>query len=136
MHIPSGLTRAVLLGMIGLGIAVVPSAHAAPADDYRAVFGDWQPDRDVAACRFTRSQLVNARNVATTVTDFDSYSPGFKDELGREIARHDARGCSGVAPPSARRNRSALRSLRIVAVKPKGGAGESVTIRNTGRRGV
>ena len=138
MGIRRGLARAALpaLALSLLAALGAPSAVAAPNDDYREVFRDWQPDGDVAACRFSRAQLVNARDVAATVTDFDSYAPGFKDEVGREVARHDARGCSGVTAPSARRNRSALRAMRIVAIKPKGGRSESVTIRNTGRRAV
>ena len=136
MGIRRGLARAALLGLSALAAAGAAPAFAAPADDYRAVFRDWQPDGDVAACRFSRAQLVNARNVAATVTDFDSYAPGFREEVGRELARHDSRGCTGVAQPGARRNRSELRLLRIVAIKPKGGAGESITIRNTARRAV
>ena len=136
MEIRRGLARAALSALLVLAIVGTSSAVAAPNDDYREVFRDWQPDGDVAACRFSRAQLVNARNVAATVIDFDSYAPGFKDEVGREVARHDARGCSGVTAPSARRTRSALRSVRIVAINPKGGGGESVTIRNSGRRAV
>ena len=136
MEICRGFGKAALLAVLALAGAGPAPALAAPADDYRAVFRDWQPDGDVTACRFSRAQLVNARNVAATVTDFDSYAPGFREEVGRELARHHARGCTGVARPGARRNRSPLRSLRIVAIRPKGGAGESITIRNGGRRAV
>ncbi len=119
-------------------LVTAPNALAAPADDFRAVFGDWRPDGRITPCRFTRAQLGNARNVSRTTTDFDSYAPGFREEVGRELARHDAGGCKGIAPQpsSARRNRSALRSVRIVAIRPEGGALESVTIRNGGRRAV
>jgi hypothetical protein len=114
-------------------VAGASSAAAAPADDLRAVLRDWQPDHDIANCRFTRAQLVNARDVAAALTDFDSYAPGFRDEVLREIARHDAGDCRGVVPsPSGARNRSRLRSIRIVAIKPKGGTLENVTIRNAG----
>jgi len=113
------------------------SAGAAPADDLRAVLRDWQPDHDITDCRFTRAQLVNARDVAATLPDFDSYAPGFRDEVRREIARYDGGGCRGVArSPSGARKRSRLRSIRIVAIKPKGGTLESVTIRNAGRGAV
>jgi len=105
------------------------SAPAAPGD-YRAVFRDWQPDKKITPCRFTRAQLVNARRVAATVTDFDSYAPGFREEIRRQIARRDAGGCSRA------RARSALRMVRIARIRPRGGLGESVTIRNTGRRAV
>ena len=114
-----------------------PAAYAAPNDDFRAVFADWQRDQNITDCRFTRTQLVNAGNVAGTLPDFDSYAPGFRTEVTRELARHSSGGCSGISPQSdARRRRSALRSVRIVAIRPKGGGGESVTIRNTGRRAV
>ena len=134
------IRRTTVLAALAAAALVVPasSALAAPADDFRAVFGDWRPDGRITQCRFTRAQLVNARDVSRTTTDFDSYAPGFREEVGRELARHDAGGCKGIAPQPSRalRNRSALRSVRIVAIRPKGGARESVTIRNTGGRAV
>jgi hypothetical protein len=132
--------RAAIIAVAALAAGMMPvsGAAAAPADDYQAVFRDWQPDQDITICRFSRTQLVNARDVARTIADFESYAPGFNEELARELARHDSGGCRGVAvPPSkAQRNRSRLRSVRIVGVRPKGGARESVTIRNAGRRAV
>ena len=121
-------------------ILLLPGANAlaAPADDYNAVLSDWRGDQDITACRYTRTQLVNARNVAGTVPDFDTYAPGFREELAQEIARHDRGGCRGVSPqtPASRRMRSHLRAVRITAVRPRGGSRESVTIRNTGRGAV
>lgn len=112
---------------------------AAPADDARAVFGDWKPDGRITPCRFTRAQLVRTLTVLDG-GDADAYSPGFRDEVRREIARHDAGGCRGVAPGAGSgadaRRRSALRTLRITTIRPKGGLGESVTIRNAGTRAV
>jgi len=89
-------------------IALPAGALAAPADDYRAVLADWQADQNVTTCRFTRAQLVNARSVAGGVPDFDTYAPGFREEVAAEIARHDRGGCRGVSPqtPTLRRNRS------------------------------
>ena len=114
------------------------SALAAPVDDYNAVLADWRAGGDVTPCRFTRTQLVNARNVAGTVPDFDSYAPGFREEVTQEIARHDRGGCRGVSPqtPASRRSRSHLRAIRITAIRPRGGSRESVTIRNTARGAV
>ncbi len=132
------MTRVAVAAMAAAALLPTASSPAAPADDFRAVFADWRPDGAITACRFTRAQLVNARDQAGTLTDFDGYAPGFRDQTRREIARHDAGGCRGVAPqPSnALRNRSRLRSIRIVAIKPKGGTRESVTIRNAGRGAV
>ena len=120
------------LGLVVL-LACAPAASAAPADDYRAVAADFQGDGDVTACRFTRSQLVNAAGVAGSVQDFDSYAPGFRAEVAREIARHDSGGCSGVTTaPGSERARSPLRRVRITRIQPKGRRAESVTIRNSG----
>jgi len=82
--------------------ALLPAtaALAAPLDDFKAVFADWRSDGDVTACRFPKATLVNARNLASSNADFDSYAPGFRDEVGREIARHDSGGCRGIAPDS------------------------------------
>ena len=126
---------AALVAVAGALLAAT-GAHATPGADHEAVFRDWQPDHDVTPCRFTRAQLVNAREIASANPDFETYSPGFRDEVGRELARHATGGCRGVAAPSGARLRSRLRSVRIVAIKPKGGARESVTIRNAGRAAV
>ncbi|MGI9081787.1 MAG: lamin tail domain-containing protein [Thermoleophilaceae bacterium] len=127
------MNRITMLVAAAAAVAVLlptSSALATPGTDYRAVFRDWKPDRVITACRFTRTQLVNARKVAATVTDFNSYAPGFRENVRREIARHDAGGCSRA------RARSALRNVRITRIRPRGGLGESVTIRNTGARAV
>lgn len=126
----------VSLALAALALAGAPAALAAPTDDFRAVLADWQPDHDVTACRFTRAQLVNADAVAGTLADFDSYAPGFRDEVRREIARYDAGGCRGVSPDSPARARSPLAKLRITKIRPKGGLRESVTIRNAGAGSV
>ena len=112
------------------------SSVAAPVDDFRAVFDDWRPDGRITQCRFTRAQLGNA---ATVSGGFDSnyYAPGFREELGREIARQDSGSCRGIAPNSpAARRQSALRRLRIGTIRPRGGLKESVIIRNSGSRSV
>ena len=129
------LLAAVAMAAVAL---MAPAAPAAPADDYRAVFADWRGDQDVTACRFSRAQLVNARDVARGVGDPDSYAPGFREEVERELARHASGGCRGVAPepPASQRARSSLRRVRIVRVVPRGGLGESVTIHNSGSRRV
>lgn len=119
---------------MAIGAVAAPAAPAAPADDFRAVFADWQRDQDVTACRFTRTQLANARSAAGG--DVDGYAPGFREEVSRELRRRAGGGCRGVAPPSSQRGRSALRRVRIVRISPKGGLAESVTIRNSGSRSV
>lgn len=79
-------------------------------------------------CRFSRAQLVNALSAAEQ-NNIDSYEPGFRDEVRREIARHDAGGC-GVA------GQNAAAGLRIVRVRPRGRLKESVTVKNLGTRTV
>ena len=119
-----------------LAAAAAPPAAATPADDYAAVAADYQGDRDVTACRFTRAQLVGAASFAGSVGDLESYAPGFGTEVTREIARHDNGGCRGVMAPTTGRASSPLRRVRIVRIRPKGESSESVTIRNTGSRSV
>ena len=87
---------------------------------------DYVDDGDITACKFTRDQLVNARNQAT---EQDTYT-NFTDEVDREIARWDSGGCSGGGSGG----RSA--DFRIVAIKGKvrsrNKRKEYVTIRNKG----
>ena len=75
------------------------------------------------------SQLQNALSQITP--DVNAYSPGFRTEVDREIARWRAGGCATAAA------KPAGSTLRIVKVQPKGGAKrESVTIKNTGRKAI
>jgi hypothetical protein len=112
------LTVAVLLTCCS-----APSvALAAPSDDYRAVARDWQPDGVITPCRFSRTQLVNADRTAAALPGFDSYVPGFRTAVLREI-EHRARGaCKAKAKPK----------LSISAIRARGGLRESVTILNRG----
>jgi hypothetical protein len=107
-------------------VAAAPSGAATPAEDMQAVRADFAPDSDVAPCRFTRGQLANALNVASAVQDFDSYVPGFRDEVRAEIARHDAGGCK-----TAKRR---VANLKIVRIRARRGLKESVTVKNRGKR--
>lgn len=136
----SPMNRMAMLAGAAVATAMLlpaSSALAAPADDAREVFTDWRPDGRITACRFTRDQLGNALAVTSGV-DLDYYAPGFRDEVRREIARHDAGGCRGVESDSSAaaraRARSAVRRLRIASIRPRGGLRESVTIRNSGTR--
>ena len=130
-------TRRILPLLLVLLASLPAGAQAAPADDFSAVAADYRGDGDVTDCRFTRAQLVNAAAFAASVPDLDSYAPGFRGEVGREIARHDAGGCKGVTSPgSSDRARSPLRRVRIVRIRPRGRLAESVTIRNSGPRAV
>ena len=92
---------------------------------------DYAPDGDITACKFTRTQLVNARSQITE--DVDSYEPGFRDEVNREIGRWDSGGCSGGGGGSGKKA-----DFHIVAVKGKvrsrNKRKEYVTIRNRGGR--
>jgi len=106
-----------------------PALAATPEEDAQAVFADYQGDNDVTACRFSRAQLVNALTVAEQ-NNIDSYEPGFRPEVRKEIARHDTGGCGGVAGVNA------AASLKIVRVRPGRGLRESVTVKNRGTRTV
>ena len=132
------IRKATFLAAVFTTALLLPAsgAVAAPVDDFRAVFNDWRPDGQITQCRFTRAQLGNAA-AASSGGDFNSYAPGFRDELGREIARQDSGGCRGIASDSpAARRQSALRRLRIGTIRPRGGLRESVIIRNSGSRSV
>jgi hypothetical protein len=115
-----------------LGAALIaPSATAGPNEDAAAVRADYAGDQNITACRFTRQQLVNARN-AITPTD-EQYNPGYGDEIAVEIRRWDTGGCpssgggvEGVTQRSAR--------FKVVTIRARGRRRESVTIRNVGGR--
>ena len=125
-----------LLALLALA-TWAPAAQAAPADDYQAVANDWKGDGDITACRFSRQQLLSAGVFAASIPDIDSYAPGFRGEISREVARHDAGECRGVSnSPGAGRANSPLRAVRITRIRPRGGRLESVTIRNASARTV
>jgi hypothetical protein len=108
-------------------------AFAGEQEDFRAVYDDWRPDKDVTACAFSQRQLENARKVASENPEF-TYLTEFTDEVDREIARWKARGCAGVAPV-AQRKKSPLSGARIVRVAGKGRAArEWVKVRNTTKK--
>ncbi len=96
-----------------------------PAADFETVFEDWRRDGDIADCRYTSQQLQNALGEASKIADIDAYLPGFRDELGRELARNASGACAAKLPGAG---------LRIVKVRAKGGPRkEYVTIKNTSR---
>jgi hypothetical protein len=82
-------TGLVVVGTVGVGLAVGPVALATPAQDYAAVRGDWQPDKVITRCRFSIAQLENARSL---LTPEDAYTD-FPSALSAEIARQRAGGC-------------------------------------------
>ena len=53
------------LALAGVGAAIAPGALATPDQDFQAVLSDYNGDSNVTACRFTRTQLVNARSRIT-----------------------------------------------------------------------
>jgi hypothetical protein len=113
---------------VGLAAAlIVPAAGADPSSDYSAVHADWDSDQVITPCRFTREQLVNARNLSTTD---DTYT-GFRDAVDAEIRRWDTGGCGGVLGVT---QKSA--NFKIVKVRGKVRRGskrkEYVTIKNRG----
>ena len=80
-----------------------PALAGNGASDFDRIYADYQgtdgtAGNDIQACRWTRQQLVNARQEAQQSPDFAAYNPGFMDELDREIQNHDSGYCTGVAP--------------------------------------
>jgi hypothetical protein len=110
--------------------SLVGTALAGPNDDYTRVRVDWQDDGAITPCRFSQTELGNARDVAQSSPDF-SYT-GLVDAIDVEIERWRTGGCSGLAPESTRA-RSTLDGLRITAVKPKQ---EQVVIFNRSRKAI
>lgn len=107
-------------------IVLVPVAGASPASDSAAVLKDYGHDRKITKCRFARSQLENARDQITP--DVDTYAPGFRTAVNREIKRWKDGGC--------KKERGAV-DVRIVKIHAAGGVrAESVTLRNYGSKSV
>lgn len=104
-------------------VCLMPSSASADADgDFRAVVTDYRDHNgDVTACKFTRVQLVHARDRADADPFVANYVPEFGVEVRREIQRYDSGGCLSVSPQ---------RGLAISRIRPR--KRESITIRNTG----
>lgn len=73
-------------------LLAAPAAVADSTDDYRAVHQDWEKDGRITPCRWSVSQLENARAVADENPD-DTYN-GFPDEVDVEIARWGRGDCA------------------------------------------
>jgi lamin tail-like protein len=123
--------------VFALVLALATSASADPASDYAAVRNDYMAHGgNITACKFTRTQLVNARSQITP--DVDAYDPGFRDEVNTEIRRWDSGGCkgSGGGGGGGGSGPAGKADFRIVALKGKvrgrNKRREYVTIRNRG----
>lgn len=126
--IPALLRVALTTAILATALAL--PAGASPQSDFDAVYADWKPDGDVAACRFSQTALENAYNAANSSPDFQ-YDTRFSDEVTVEINRWKNGGCAGVQPLVQRRV-SPLHGARIVSVKGTGRqSAEVVRIRNT-----
>jgi hypothetical protein len=117
--------RCALVALLA-AVLVAPAAGASPASDSAAVLKDYGHDRKITKCRFKQSQLKNAR--AQITPDVDTYAPGFRTEVNRELKRWKDGGC--------KKKRGAV-DVRIVRVRAAGGVrAESVTLRNYGSKAV
>jgi len=117
---------ATALAALACAALLAPAAGASPASDLAAVLKDFQSDRDIKACLFTKKQLEGVKR--QVAADADAYAPEFKTEINREIGRWNRGECSGKALSG---------SLRIVTAKGKGSARrESVTLKNVGSRRI
>jgi hypothetical protein len=128
-------SRRITLALIALAAVAAMPAQATPQSDFNEVYGDWKADLVIAPCRWTRAQLQNAYDVSNGNPDFQ-YETKFQDDTLAEIKRWDSRGCSGVAPISARR-KSPLFGVRVVKVTGKGALRrEVVRIRNGSKKTI
>lgn len=76
-------------------VALPATAPAAPIDDYNVVRADWAADTVITTCKFTLTQLLNARSIATTA---DTYND-FPAKLDTEIAGQRSGRCASVPRP-------------------------------------
>jgi hypothetical protein len=111
-------------------------AGAAANEDFAAVYSDWSSTGSIPNCRYSKAQLINAREQSKTVEDFATYAPTFTGEVNRALAHIDKGGCRGVARPPSKRKlaKSAIRAVRIGRIRPRGR--ESVVVTNRGKRTV
>jgi hypothetical protein len=110
--------------------ALAPAAAASPSADLAAIGRDYASGRNITPCRFTVTQLQNARGLING--DVAIYAAGLGEAIDRELKRWKDRKCTAKKIAAA-----AGGPLRIVSVQPKGGARtESVTIKNTGRKTI
>jgi hypothetical protein len=94
----------LLAAVLALGcLAAATTAVAGNgASDFERIYADYQgtdgtAGDDIQSCRWTRQQLVDAREQAQQSADFAYYTE-FIDELDKEIQNHDSGYCTGVAP--------------------------------------
>lgn len=124
----------VLVLIVLAGLVALPAA-ASPQSDFDAVYGDWRKDLVITPCNWSQAQLQNAYDIAQSNPDFQ-YETAFVDDTQAEINRWKTGGCSGVQPLSVRK-KSPLFGVRVVSVRPRGGAAkERVTLRNRARKTV
>jgi hypothetical protein len=110
--------------------ALAPAVAASPSADLTAIGRDYASGRNITPCRFTVAQLQGARSAVTA--DVATYAAGLTGAIDRELKRWKDRGCTAKKIAAA-----AGGKLRIVSVRPKGGArAESVTIQNAGKTTV
>jgi hypothetical protein len=83
-------TPAVVIAAVLAGAALVPSASADTTSD-QAIVADYAGDGDITSCAFSKAQLQSADSQITP--DIDSYSPDFRIEVEREIARWTSGAC-------------------------------------------
>ncbi len=121
-------TRIRLVIAAGLLTAVLaPSAAGSPTADLASIAQDYARDGKITPCRFTKGQLVSARD--QIVGDVETYGKDIRPAIVREIKRWTDGSCKGRSTGAAK--------LRIVAIKAGGGPSEeSVTIKNAGKKAV
>jgi hypothetical protein len=117
MKLPLPLALAALFAAAAV---LAPGAAASPAADLASMIRDHARDDKLTPCRFTKSQITNAR--AQISGDLDLYGKGIRSALNRELRRWREGKCKGKRDGA---------KLQIATVRGTGAAGqEYVTIRN------
>jgi hypothetical protein len=113
-----GFWIGALVAAASVSGTAAPAATAAPIDDYARIRGDWQPDRVITRCRYTITQLENARRL---LTPEDNYTD-FPAALAAELARQRRGGCpaGGNLRPVITGLRVTRRTFRAGAARARG----------------
>jgi hypothetical protein len=123
------------IAALAAAIVVVPAAApAAPIDDYNVVRADWITDTVITPCKFTLTQLVNARNIAATA---DTYND-LPEKLDKEIASQRAGHCVNTPQPgstlkatiSPTRAKLRVRRTFTITVRTRTVKGKQVPVKN------
>jgi hypothetical protein len=125
------LRHVAITAVVAAGLAAVPAAtSASPDSDYEALHADWQPDGRITHCRWSASELGNARSIAT-ITPTDSYTT-FPAALDAEISSQHAGSCAAGTGANAPRPSSRI-TLTVSPASVRSGKRTQLRFRATAR---